>query len=60
MRRLKLVHTGQGETLRLIKKHPSGLCDSCATEESVEHSVILGFCKYSGEKGKRGVYSLSD
>lgn len=35
--RLRMGHTGLNKTLHLIGKHPTGLCDHCQEEESVEH-----------------------
>ncbi len=47
--RLSLGHARLNKTLHLIGKHPSGLCESCQEEESVEH--VLCHCqKYITER----------
>lgn len=47
--RLRMGHSGLNKTLHLIGKHPTGLCDHCQEEESVEH--ILCHCpKYITER----------
>ncbi|KAF0035750.1 hypothetical protein F2P81_011062 [Scophthalmus maximus] len=52
--------TKLNETLRLIDKHPSGLCDNCNTEESVEH-VVLHCHKYTQEREalKKGIKEMT-
>ncbi len=37
------------KTLKIINKHPTGLCGHCGTEESVEH-VICVCQKYTNER----------
>lgn len=47
--RLRLGHTRLNKTLQLIGKHPTGLCEYCQEEESVEH--VLCHCrKYNTER----------
>ncbi len=41
--RLRMGHTGLNKTLHPIRKHPTGVCDYCQEEESVEH--ILCHCQ---------------
>ncbi len=58
--RLRMGHTGLNKTLHLIGKHPSGVCDHCQEEESVEH--ILCHCqKYIAEREilKKGIRKQS-
>ena len=47
--RLRVGHTKLNKTLHLINKHPSGLCEYCQVQESVEH-VILHCQNYSRER----------
>ena len=47
--RLRVGHTRLNKTLHLINNHPSGICEHCQIEESVEH-VILNCPKYSQER----------
>ncbi len=42
---MRLGHTGLNNTMFLLKKHPSGLCDCGMEDESVEH-VICHCIKY--------------
>ncbi len=36
---MSLGHTGLNNTMFLLKKHPSGLCDCGTEDESVEHVI---------------------
>ncbi len=58
--RLRMGYTGLNKTLHLIGKHPTGFCDHCQEEESVEH--ILCHCqKYIAEREilKKGIMKQS-
>ncbi len=44
--RLRLGHARLNKTLHLIGKHPSGLCESCQEEESVELCMSLSKMYY--------------
>ncbi len=35
--RLRVGQTMLDKTLKIINKHPTGLCEHCGVEESVEH-----------------------
>ena len=47
--RLKLGHSALNKTLQVMGKHPTGLCDHCQEEESVEH-VIMNCNLYQRER----------
>lgn len=38
--RLRPGHCMLNKTLKLVGKHPTGLCEGCQEEESVEHVVM--------------------
>ncbi len=50
--RLSLGHARLNKTLHLIGKHPSGLCESCQEEESVEHVLYYVTVKNILQKEK--------
>ncbi len=39
--RLRVGHTMLNKTLKIINKHPAGLCEHCGVEESVEHVICV-------------------
>ncbi len=47
--RLRVGRTKLNKTLKIINKHPTGLCEHCGVEESVEH-VICVCQKYTNER----------
>ncbi len=38
--RLRVGHTMLNKTLKIINKHPTGLCEHCGVEESVERVIL--------------------
>ena len=38
--RLRLGHSALNKTMNLIGKHPTGLCEGCQVEETVEHVLM--------------------
>lgn len=48
--RLRLGHSTLNGPLKVIGKHPSGMCGSCQEEETVE-KVLLVCRQYEQEKG---------
>lgn len=49
MTRLRIGHSNLNETLHIIGKHPTGLCEFCQAPETVEH-VLVKCRKYSVER----------
>ncbi len=39
--RLRVGQTMLDKTLQIINKHPTGLCEHCGVEESVEHVICV-------------------
>ncbi len=39
--RLRVGQTMLDKTLKIINKHPTGLCEHCGVEESVEHVICV-------------------
>ena len=47
--RIKIGHSALNSTLKLMGKHPTGLCDECQEEETVEH--VMMYCRaYQDER----------
>ncbi|CAJ1057684.1 RNA-directed DNA polymerase from mobile element jockey [Xyrichtys novacula] len=47
--RLRLGHTGLNSTQKIISKHPTGKCQSCNVQETVEH-VLMECREYERER----------
>ncbi len=39
--RLRVGHTMLNKTLKIINKHPAGLCEHCVVEEPAEHVICV-------------------
>ncbi len=39
--RLRVRHTMLNKTLKIINKHPAGLCEHCGVEEPAEHVICV-------------------
>ena len=48
--RILLGHSNLNSTLKIIGKHPNGLCEICKVEETVTH-VFLDCRRYEQERG---------
>ncbi len=43
-------HTGLNKTMQLMSKHPTGCCEWCGENETVEHVIIIMYCeKYTDD-----------
>ncbi len=49
--RILLGHSNLNSTLKIIGKHPNGLCEYCNDEETIPH-VFIECRKYEQERGK--------
>ncbi len=49
--RILLGHSNLNSTLKILGKHPNGLCEYCNDEETIPH-VFIDCRKYEQERGK--------